>query len=180
MPDTGLLVEVPAVEPLVESWRSRYDPAAAKGVPAHITVLFPFVAPDDLDATVVECIGRAVREVPPFEFELVAVDEFPDAVWLRPEPRDGFVALTNALWAEFPQYPPYGGRFPDVRPHLTIAKVLSDDARRDLRVDIEAAFNGSLPLGARAEALSVFTSDDRGIWTRRHILPLRGVSDHGL
>jgi 2'-5' RNA ligase len=174
MPETGLLVEVPVVEPLVARWRSRYDPAAAKGVPAHITALFPFVAPDALDATVVARIQAALRDVPPFDFELVAVDEFPDAVWLRPEPLDRFRTLTYALWREFPQFPPYEGRFPDLRPHLTIAKVLTDHTRRDLRADIEAAFNGSLPLGSRAESLSVFTSDDQGTWTRRHVLPLGG------
>ena len=172
MPETGLIVEVPAVEPLVASWRSRYDPAASRGVPAHITALFPFVAPDDLDDPVVERVQTALRDVRPFAFELVAVDEFPDAVWLRPEPLDCFRALTHALWREFPEYPPYGGRFPDLQPHLTIAKVLTDDTRRDLRSDIESAFNGSLPLASRAEALSVFTSDEHGTWTRRHVLPL--------
>jgi hypothetical protein len=113
-----------------------------------------------------------VRDVGPFDFELVAVDEFPDAVFLRPEPLDRFRTLTHALWREFPEYPPYGGRFPDVRPHLTIAKVLTDDTRRELRSDIESAFNGSLPLESRAEALSVFTSDEHGVWTRRHVVPL--------
>ena len=172
MPETGLIVEVPAVEPLVASWRSQYDPAASKGVPAHITALFPFVAPDDLDEYVVERVQNALREVRPFDFALVAVDEFPDAVWLRPEPLDHFRTLTYALWREFPQYPPYGGRFPDLRPHLTIAKVLTDETRRDLRADIENAFNGSLPLESHAESLSVFTSDARGTWRRRHVLPL--------
>jgi hypothetical protein len=36
----GLLV--PELEPLVGPWRAQYDPSAAEGVGAHLTLLFPF------------------------------------------------------------------------------------------------------------------------------------------
>ncbi len=39
------MVPVPAVEPLVARYRDRFDAAAGGGVPAHITVLYPFVEP---------------------------------------------------------------------------------------------------------------------------------------
>jgi hypothetical protein len=38
----------------------------------------------------------------------------------RPNPPDPFRALTAAVHAAFPRYPPFGGAFADVIPHLTI------------------------------------------------------------
>ena len=41
---SGLIIEVPEAETAVAAWRERLDPQAVLGVPAHITVLFPFAA----------------------------------------------------------------------------------------------------------------------------------------
>ena len=38
-----------------------------------------------------------------------------------PEPAEPFVELTEALVQNFPEYPPYGGAFSTVTPHLTVA-----------------------------------------------------------
>ena len=43
-------------------------------------------------------------------------------VYLAPEPAAPFVALTEAVGAEFPGFPPYGGAFDEVVPHLTISE----------------------------------------------------------
>ena len=46
MPQSAFVVPVPEAEPWVKDLRERYDPIAAVGMPAHITVLFPFIPPD--------------------------------------------------------------------------------------------------------------------------------------
>jgi hypothetical protein len=46
---TGLIVEVPGAEHAVAHWRKQLNPQATLGVPAHVTVLFPFAAPDCID-----------------------------------------------------------------------------------------------------------------------------------
>jgi hypothetical protein len=43
--ESALLIPVPAAEPTVQRWRERLDPACRLGVPAHVTLLYPFVAP---------------------------------------------------------------------------------------------------------------------------------------
>ena len=42
MAETALIFPIPEAEPYVRDLRDRYDPAAADGVPAHITVLPPY------------------------------------------------------------------------------------------------------------------------------------------
>ncbi|HUA40041.1 MAG TPA: hypothetical protein VMA32_00615 [Streptosporangiaceae bacterium] len=46
--ETALLLPVPATEPAVREHRARLDEAVRDGVPAHITVLNPFVPLADI------------------------------------------------------------------------------------------------------------------------------------
>jgi len=119
--ESAVIVAVPEAEPAVGRWRARLDPAADWGVPAHVTVLYPFVAPAQITAAVLDQLAAAVRRVPRFDADFSRVDWFGDAVtWLAPAPEAAFLALTGAVCAAFPDYPPYGGAFPDPTPHLTI------------------------------------------------------------
>ena len=43
--ESALLLRCPAAEPVVGSSRARLDRAAAVGVPAHLTVTYPFRPP---------------------------------------------------------------------------------------------------------------------------------------
>jgi len=40
---TALIAPVPEAEACVGAWQARFDRSAALGVPAHITVLHPFI-----------------------------------------------------------------------------------------------------------------------------------------
>ena len=121
MPQSALGVTVPEAEPWVKDLRERYDPTAAVGVPAHITVLFPFISPDLLTDSDLARTTETFQRVRPFEFKLEQVDRFPESLYLVPEPDEPFISLTEAIVREFPEYPPYGGKFPKIVPHLTVA-----------------------------------------------------------
>jgi hypothetical protein len=174
MRETGLLVEVPAAEPLVASWRERYDPVTTRGIPAHITALWPFIPPADLDSAAIERLRVVLADVNPFAFRLTRLDEFPGVVWLRPEPDEPFMALTRALWRAFPEFPPYAGAFPDPQPHLTVGLADSPYAQAALHRRVTDSLEGQLPIRCEASALTVFTSDDSGEWTRAHVLEFGG------
>jgi 2'-5' RNA ligase len=119
--ESAILVPVPEAEPVVGQLRGRLDRAALWGVPAHVTVLFPFAAPDAITGAVIERAAAAVASVRAFECEFARVCWFgQDVVWLAPEPAGPFRALTNLVHAAFPQFPPFGGVYADVVPHLTV------------------------------------------------------------
>jgi 2'-5' RNA ligase len=119
--ESCLLIPVPEAEQAVGGLRGRLDRAAAWGVPAHVTILFPFVVPGAMTADVVGAAAAAVASVRAFDCVFARTRWFgQDVLWLAPEPDDPFRALTSAAHAAFPQYPPFGGRYPDVVPHLTI------------------------------------------------------------
>ena len=55
--ETALIVPVPEVEPIVGRFRAVYDPAAAAGVPAHVTVV-PLRPPSRISADVIHALGE--------------------------------------------------------------------------------------------------------------------------
>lgn len=115
--ETTVIVPVPDAEPVVAGYRTRFDAAATWGVPAHVTVLYPFVPPARLDRQVIDQLQRLLREVPAFDCVFTECGWFGDEVlWLAPEPVGVFRALTARVFAAFPDFPPYGGQFDDVLP----------------------------------------------------------------
>jgi 2'-5' RNA ligase len=117
-------VQVPVA---VNRLRDRMDPSAAQGVPAHITLLYPFMAPELLKDDVRRRLEEIVAGEPAFPFELTSVERWPNVVYLAPEPDEPFRRLTRALAAAFPDYPPYEGAHDEIVPHLTVAQDVPDD-----------------------------------------------------
>jgi 2'-5' RNA ligase len=148
--ESALIVAVPGAEPAVGALRAAYDPAAARGVPAHLTVLYPFLPPGRIDARVRAAVREAVAAVPAFDVLLARTRRFGDRVlWLAPEPDAPLRALTAAVWARFPETPPYGGEFDDVVPHLTVT-----DGRPPAVMDAaEARLRPWLPIPVRVRAV---------------------------
>jgi 2'-5' RNA ligase len=137
---TGLVIVIPEAEARVGAMRRKYDPQASLGVPAHVTILFPFVPPDLVDAEVRRRLRRLFRRCSPFACRLSVVARFPATAYIAPAVAAPFIELTEAVVAEFPQYPPYGGAHAGVIPHLTVADGdarAADDAELELRADFE-------------------------------------------
>jgi hypothetical protein len=169
-PESGLIVEIPAAEAVVGPYRERLDQSAALGVPAHITVLYPFIPPGQLDAGVLSQLAQLFTAVPRFGFRLDGTDWFgQEVLWLAPSDPAPFRALTQHVVEAFPAYPPYGGDFPDTVPHLTIG-----DAQNagDLR-DAEESIAPLLPIIAEATAVTLITQElPAGPFTRSATFPL--------
>jgi 2'-5' RNA ligase len=124
--ETALVFLVPEAEALVGHFRDRHDPAAGAGMPAHITLLYPFKPPEEIDATVLDGLRQCFASFAPFPFALAESRRFEtsDAVlYLALEPAEAFRALTLSIWQRWPETPPYGGRHADVIPHLCVAQV---------------------------------------------------------
>ena len=166
---TALIVAVPEAEDAVGRFRASLDRAASWGVPAHITVVYPFLPPEEITADVLAAVAETVRSVPCFEVTFARVQWFGDTVaWLAPEPDQPFRALTAALWQRFPQAPPYGGTFDDLVPHLTIG--------HDVPVEVLAraadAVSARLPVTAVVRAVRLIAGTPDAAWRTLCEFPL--------
>lgn len=160
-------------DPAFERLRRGHDPHAAIGVPAHVTCVVPFVPPRLIDQDVIDALRGIAAGFDAFTVDFRDVGEFPGVVWLRPYPDEPFRALTRALVAAFPDYPPYEGAFDDPQPHLTVGMDLSPADTATLRARVDDEVTPGLPFAARVSALSLLTLDDAGAWHEALRFPLR-------
>jgi len=118
---SGLVLLAPALDGRVGDIRERHDPAARQGMPAHVTVLYPFMDPVKFGPTQRARLAEVIRGFAGFDLSFSRVGRFPEALWAAPEPARPVLALVEAIAAAFPEYPPYGGQFQTVIPHATLA-----------------------------------------------------------
>ncbi len=127
---SALLLRCPATEPAVARHRLRLDRAAAFGVPAHLTVCFPFKPAALLTDADHEGLANAFATVPRFTLRFVRTGWFGETyLWLAPEPADPVLGLIRLVGELFPEHPIYGGEIVEVVPHVTIGPGEPDDLR---------------------------------------------------
>jgi len=172
--ETHLILPVPAAEPVIGAWRERFDPRAQLGVPPHITALGPFVDRRRLTIADLQALTHLFASTSAITFKLVRVASFADVVYLAPEPSAPFVALTEALWQQWPAYPPYAGAHREIVPHLTVAVGAAPFAQ------LAAAITPQLPVTGRAGEAWLVAHHDDGRY-RTHYRFAFGASDprHG-
>lgn len=175
MPDpteTAVIIPVGPAEDVVAEHRRDLDVAASWGVPAHVTVVYPFVPPSRLDSQVISRLAAVIGAARSFDCTFSRCGWFGNEVlWLAPDPDQAFRDITIAVTKEFPDYPPYGGAFEDVVPHVTIGELRRGTVSR-LRA-AEADVTRRLPLGANIDhALLIAGTSEPNSWRTVARLPL--------
>ncbi len=119
--ESALLLVSPRAEPAVSASRARLDSSARAGVPAHVTVLYPFRPAGLLEADDHRALTEACATVRAFTLRGTRTAWFGEHVlYVAPEDPSPVVALVEAVVAAFPGVAPYGGAFAEVVPHLTV------------------------------------------------------------
>src|SRR2546421_445772 len=109
MGESALVVAVPEAEHAVARFRINFVESASRGVPAHITLIYPF-APTDQLAVIEPSLRALFSRFSAQRFQLVRLDQFGDEMlYLAPEPATCFTQMTDALVRRYPEWPPYGG-----------------------------------------------------------------------
>ena len=160
---------MPEAERYIAHHRQRFDPSARRNVPAHVTILYPFMAPPLVDEEVVARVAGIARSVPCFNYRLARTERFPVALYLAPDPGEPFMTLMNGLFRAFPDYPPFEGKFETVVPHVTVAH-----GDEPLLCEIEVELRIALPgagVQARCSEL-VLIENSSGRWEQMQVFAL--------
>jgi hypothetical protein len=158
---TGLVIPVPAAEALLASVGTRYPGTVRDGVPAHVSLLYPFVATADLDEHVTTALQELLVEQVPIPVDFVECYRRGGFVALRPAPSDGLTELLSRTHRRWPDVVPYRGVYRDLEPHLTVAMRCSEQTA----VRIEQEATAKLPI--RAELREAWLLAFEGQWTLR-------------
>ncbi|WP_236655345.1 2'-5' RNA ligase family protein [Streptacidiphilus carbonis] len=159
MPQTALIITVPEADPLVGAWRRLYDPRERDGVPAHVTVLYPFLEPDRIDEATIAALRALFASHDAFDLAFRRCARLSGMVCLAPEPDLPLRALTAAVAARWPEAPPYRGRFEDPVPHLTVALGQEETVNQKVEADLAAR----LPLLTRVDSVRLVVRES-GVW----------------
>lgn len=158
--ESALVVLLPDADPIVQAWRARYDPSAVAGMPAHVTILYPFKPPAEIGDQDLTHLAHLFGQFPAFTVALAELRRFPSVLYLAPAPAVPFVQLIEAVIARYPAYPPYGGEFDDIVPHLTLAHT-SDPARLDdMTRHFQATAGSHLPLVTTIHEVALLDNPD--------------------
>ncbi|MFD4370666.1 2'-5' RNA ligase family protein [Streptomyces sp. NPDC058486] len=166
---TGLIVRIPEAEPSVRGWRERLDPSAQAGVPAHVTVLFPFLDESRIDTLVHAALADVLVSHDAFDLRFERCGRLPEVLYLAPEPDKRLRQLTEAIADRWPEAPPYGGRYAEIVPHLTIAQGQEDTVLEEVAADLA----GSLPFTAHVSSVELIVHDGTK-WQERASFALGG------
>lgn len=165
------MVVVAEAEATVAHLRLQFDPVARLGVPAHVTVLFPFIPASEIRDEVMGRLAALFRTVPAFTHNFVRTAWFGDEVlWLASDAAQAFRSLTQLVWTAFPAYPPFEGQFDDVVPHLTIA----DHGPPGEMQAAERTVARHLPISANTRAVTLMVEQPSGRWAVAEAFALKG------
>jgi 2'-5' RNA ligase len=170
--ESALVVLVPEAEAVAKPFRDQYDPSATAGMPAHITLMYPFKASDEIDDITLRKLRECFARFGPIPFSLSAVQRFPiEALYLAPEPDEPFRQLTLLIWKLFPETPPYGAKWPDIIPHLSVAQLANEQQLIAIAEDFAKVSQGKLPIHAIASNVALM-ENQTGRWKVRIMFDL--------
>ncbi len=113
---SAVVVLVPEADDILDAVGS----SASGGMPAHVTVLYPFVPPRRIRQSHCEQLEAIAARTAPFTLELAELDHFELITVLTLNPEEPLRRLTTAVVDSWPEHPPYGDDELDVPPHLTL------------------------------------------------------------
>jgi hypothetical protein len=150
---TTLIVPVPEAEPAVEEWRRRHDVWAQRGVPAHMTIVGPFLPADRVDRSVLARLEELASAHRAWPFSLTRVRRLGGAVVLLPDHASGFVDLREVVLREWPEL----RRRRLFGAHLTVARGWSPFAA----LVVARALRSRLPIESSASELVLLELSER-------------------
>lgn len=118
---TAVVIPVPDAEPLLTAVTRHYPEAVRGGVPAHVSLLYPFVPADQLDTQVIARLSGLFDAQPVISTTFRTIGRHDGFVCLRPDPPTMLDGVTTTIRQTWPSLTPYNGRYGDVAAHLTVA-----------------------------------------------------------
>lgn len=168
---TAVLALLPDAEPLLELATQIDARAVRPGIPAHATLLYPWLPTDQIGDRELEQLQTALVRATPQDgripLRLTAVEQTGAFINV---PVPDLHAIATAVRIAFPQQTPYAGRFGHNPPvHVTVS--LDATADTATATDITHRVTSCLPIHTEVSAIHVVTLTPNG-WQNLAELPL--------
>lgn len=166
--ESALLIIPPKpIQAFAYPYREEHDPESFARVPAHITLFYPFVPAEEVEAAVGK-LTKAVSGHSPFEVTLDHYGQVSDSVYLEPADPEPLITLYASLADAFPSFALPPGEF---HPHLILARMVADSDASKLNLPADPSFSFTV------EKIHIYVGalEDRDApYIPRAVIPLDG------
>jgi 2'-5' RNA ligase len=171
--ETSIDIHFSELDDLIGRWRHATVSVAAKGVPPHITLLYPWT-PGPLRDADVDRLGSVIDQQDAFSLQLTGIGMFQRtrALYLAVDESAPLRRMMQGIFSAFPDTPPYRGAFPDPLPHVTIATAADDEELDTLAEEIAAHVSPHLPIEMAVQEVVIMEEGDDSLWRICATLPL--------
>ena len=159
--DASAVIVRAHLPPALEELRRAWVKDAGRGLPAHLTLLSPFVRAGELDAALRRRLATVVARHLAFDYHLIGPKASPDTIYAGVDSERPFLELHRDLATEFPDYPIYEGKGGELVPHVTVAS--GRRAIKDRRLIEDRAWH-ALPTRRRAHSIELIAPGPDRRW----------------
>ncbi len=160
---------------LARAHRDLYPERIPEQIPLSLTLLYPWIPAPSVREIDLERLRLFFASRPRLEFQLTRLAEFPGkVVYAVPEPDGELRSTMRALWAMYPDYPPYGEPNSDPPPHCTLGR-LEGDCAITLR-EASQRVEHLLPVKCVVEEATLMEEYELDRCRVRETFPFRGVT----
>jgi hypothetical protein len=169
--ETFITLVLEHVDPeLAEAHRELYPERIPEQIPLSLTLLYPWIPAGFVTEADTAVLRSFFASRGPLEFDLARLAAFAGVVvYAVPEPDDELRATLRALWARYPEYPPYGEAGSDPPPHVTLGRLTGEHA-----ITLEAAktrVGPLLPVRCNVREATLMEEYEPDRYRVREILP---------
>lgn len=153
----------------LEDFRQSYINHPGKSIPIHLTIIYNFLLPHQLDQHIIQKLQTISAAIKPFTFQARPLSSFPTSkvLYLSPVPVTPIEDIAKRLYKAFPSLAPSYG-FPVF--HMTIALGNAEEKTTWIIDDYFSTF-GSDPLPMTAHHLGLY-AQYQGQWQHVMSFPL--------
>ncbi|MFW2383415.1 MAG: 2'-5' RNA ligase family protein [Acidimicrobiales bacterium] len=156
---------VAVVVPEADELLSAVGGSVSGGMPAHVTVTYPFLSPRRIQQSHRDQLRAIASASESFDLELATLRNHELITFLTVTPEEPVRTLTAAVLEDWPDHPPYGDSEVDVPPHMTLGiNVLPEE--------IADTVEPFLPIGCKIDRLVLMVRGLSGRWRIAEEYPL--------
>lgn len=159
---------------IIDKWRFLTFNELPKGVPPHISLLYPWVV-GDINKAQIKRLENIIRRNHSFYISFKSVDIFKTGhIVLKLHMNEKLELLHYAILNEFKEYKPYDGVFEKPQLHLTVGYDMSGSNESKLYNDIKNDLCSIINKPIKVNSITVMKEISNNQWGSHQVLKLKG------
>ncbi len=165
----------PELEDLLNPWRKETIEIANKGVPPHISIIYPWID-SPINENDLNKVKSLLNEINSFEIEFTDIKSFDNGILYLAIKNSTFIKnIQTKLLEIFPSIKLYNGEFENPIIHLTIAKF--DNTINSNSSQLYNKIQNYLPLKKKITKITIMTENENSLWSCFENISLRNISN---